>query len=280
LSQDEGLFDKETVEALREIFTGFPRKLVDILVVEESTDPGDPDPIDPPGEEAPQHDNQGKTQPPPDSELTEVHLEHREVKGCPTCGEAKMLAEELTKVAGGKLEFRIIDKNSPEAEKLIPRYVPAFIYDTPKRNIRYYGLPSGQEFAPFIYVHKYIATGELNIPKEVAEEAKKIDVPLHVKIFVTPECPYCPLVVDAFNQFALVNDNLLVETIEAVELPKEADIYGVAYVPDIVFNDPDRQREYGVEPVERINGYMPPDQMIKMVIHAAEKLKRIKTEKK
>ncbi len=267
MSQQEGLFDPETEQALREIFNSFPRKLVDYLVVDDKDDP----PEDPPEEHHHEHHHHGE------EELTEFHPHHHHhVEGCPTCSEAKALARELMRVSNGKLEFKIIDKNSEEAKKLIPRYVPAFIYDTPKRNIRYYGLPSGQEFAPFIYIHKYIATGELSLPKEVVEQVKTIDTPLHVKIFVTPECPYCPLVVDAFNQMALINDNLLVETIEAVELPLEADMYGVAYVPDIVFNDPDKQAEYGVEPVERLNGYLPPDQMILVVKQAAEKLKKMK----
>ncbi len=246
------LFDEETIKALKEIFRSFPRKVIDYLVVISEDDPPEETPLPP-------HE----------------HALHG-IKDCPTCGEAKTLAKELMKVSEGKLEFRIIDKNSREADELIVRYTPAFIYDTPRRNIRYYGLPSGQEFAPFIYIHKYIATGELNLPEEVINRAKEIDTPLHVKIFVTPECPYCPLVVDAFNQFALVNDKLLVETIEAVELPYEADIYGVAYVPDIVINDPDKQKEYGPEPIDRINGYVPPDQMIELVINAAEKLKEMK----
>ncbi len=266
MSEGEGLFDQETAQALKEIFSSFPRKVVDYLVVDNSDDP----PGDPPEELEEHHHHEHE-------EATEFHHHHHHhVEGCPTCKEAKTLAKELMKVSGGKLEFLIIDKDSDDIKKLIPRYVPAFIYDTPKRNIRYYGLPSGQEFAPFIYVHKYIATGELSLPKEVLDEVKSVDIPLHVKIFVTPECPYCPLVVDAFNQMALVNDNLLVETIEAVELPLEADMYGVAYVPDIVFNDPDRQSEYGVEPVERLNGYLPPDQMVQVVKKAAEKLKKSK----
>ncbi len=259
MAEHRGLFDEETVKALKEIFSGFPRKVVDYLIVLGE--------IDPPPE--------GETPLPHEHEHMHEHLMHG-IRDCPTCGEAVLLAKELMRVSDGKLEFRIIDKDSEEAKKLIPRYVPAFIYDTPSRNIRYYGLPSGQEFAPFIYIHKYIATNEYNMPREVLDRAKEIDAPLHVKIFVTPECPYCPLVVDAFNQFALVNDKLLVETIEAVELPLEADMYGVAYVPDIVITDPEKQTEYGVEPIERINGYLPPDQMVEVVIGAAEKYKGLK----
>jgi thiol-disulfide isomerase/thioredoxin len=277
MSADE-LFDEETKEALKQIFSEFKRKVVDYLVVDNPDDPpGDP-PDDPPDEDVEEHhhhheEGAGTT-------VTPLEHVHRHVEGCPTCGEAKMLANALMSLANGKLEFRIIKQDDAEASVLRPRYVPGFIYGSPKKNIRYYGLPSGQEFAPFIYVHQYIANDIIKLPSEVVEKVKEIDTPLHIKIFVTPECPYCPLTVDAFNQMALINDKLLVETIEAVELPMEADMYGVAYVPDVIITDPDKQGEYGVEPVERINGYMPPEETVEILLYAAEKLKEIRKNKK
>ncbi|MET1160110.1 MAG: thioredoxin family protein [Thermoprotei archaeon] len=224
------LFDEETKNALRKIFTGFKRSLVDVLVLS---------PTD-----------------------------------CPTCGEAEHLARELMKISNGALEFKIIDRDSDIAKKLAVRYVPAFIYDTRKRNIRYYGLPSGQEFAPFIYIHQYIANNQVNLPKEAVEIVESIENPIHVKIFVTPECPYCPLIVDAANQMGLVNSDILVETIEAIELPLEADIYRVMYVPFVVITDPARQLEYGAKPVEVINGYVPPEDMARIFYEASRKLRK------
>ncbi|OYT37352.1 MAG: glutaredoxin [Desulfurococcales archaeon ex4484_58] len=194
---------------------------------------------------------------------------------CPTCGEAEHLATELNRISNGKLKIEIIDKNDDIASKLIIRYTPAFIYGSKRRNIRYYGLPSGQEFAPFIYIHQYIANNEIKLSNETIEIIEAIENPLHIKIFVTPECPYCPLVVDSFNQMGLVNDLLLVETIEAVELPHEADMYGVMYVPYVVLTDPARQKEYGVEPIEVINGYLPPEEMAKVIYNTSKKIKRI-----
>lgn len=244
MTMRSSLFDEETVNALKEIFNNFPKKVVDYLIIDKT-------------------------------EAQHVHEHHHHEQGhshrCPTCGEALLLAKELMRVSDGKLEFIILDENDDRARELKPRYIPAFIYGSPNKNVRLYGLPSGQEFAPFIYIHKYISTGELTLPKEVIDTVKEINTPLHIKIFVTPECPYCPLVVDAMNQMALANSNLLVETIEATELPLEADMYGVAYVPDIVITDPARMDGYGVEPIERINGYLPPDQMVEVLKAVAKK---------
>lgn len=214
------LFDKETIEALKQVFSRFPRRVVDHLIIAPTN-----------------------------------------VK-CETCKDAVELANALMEVSGGKLEVRIIEKGSSEAERFKPRYAPAWIFDVPAYNIRYYGLPLSQEFSPFIYVHQYIATGELKIPKNFLEEVKNIDVYLHVKVFVTPECPYCPIVVDTLNQVGIVNNNILIEVIEAMEFPWEADKYGIYYVPAVIISD-----------VERIDGYVPPDILIKTLKRAVHKLK-------
>ncbi len=245
-----GLFDEETIQALKQLFGSFKKELNDYLVVDDL-------------EKLSKQETS-----------THHHHIHPHHEGCPTCGEAKLLAEELSKISEGKLRFKIIDLKNAETATLKPRYTPAFIYDTPKKNIRYYGLPSGQEFAPFIYIHQYIANNIVKLPGEVIDLVKSIETPLHIKIFVTPECPYCPIVVDAINQMGLVNDLLLVETIEAIELPLEADMYGVSYVPDIIITDPEKQTEYGVEPIERINGYMPPEELAKIIKNASEKLSK------
>jgi len=228
------LFDQETVEELKKIFSAFKKNMKDVLVIDSTDAPG-----------------------------SNSH--------CHTCPEAKTLAEELTKISSGKLVFEILD--AVKGRTYRPRYLPAFIYDTRKRNIRYYGLPSGQEFAPFIYIHGYISDG-VKLPEAVVEEVETIDTPLHIKVFVTPECPYCPLVVDFVNQIGLINDNFVVETIEAFEHPVEADKYMVQYVPFIAINRVEDYDKYGAKPVEVIPGYVPNEEILEVIKRAARKISR------
>jgi alkyl hydroperoxide reductase subunit AhpF len=228
------LFDQDTVEELKKIFGGFTKTMRDILIVDSIEKPG----------------GTGR---------------------CQTCPEAKLLAEELSKISSGKVEFEVLD--AERGRFLKPRYLPAFIYDTKTRNIRYYGLPSGQEFAPFIFIHEYISNG-VKLSKNVIEEVESIDTPLHVKVFVTPECPYCPIVVDFFNQVGLVNSDIIVETIEAFENPLEADKYMVQYVPFIAINRVDDYDIYGAKPIEVVPGYVPSEELIEVLKRASAKLKK------
>jgi len=228
------LFDEETISELRRFFSTLRRNLRDVLVVDSTERPG----------------SSGR---------------------CNTCPEAKQLAEELSRISSGKLGFDVLELGS--ARQFRPRYVPAFIYDTAKKNVRFYGLPSGHEFAPFIYVHEYISEGT-RLNKHVVEEVESIEVPMHVKIFVTPECPYCPLVVDFMNQVGIVNSNIIVETIEAFEHPHEADMYHVLYVPYVAITRIEDYDTYGARPVEVVPGYVPPEELVEVLKRAERKLKR------
>ncbi len=182
---------------------------------------------------------------------------------CVTCSDAEKLAREINSIAGDKLVIEIVDRESSIAMKLKPRFVPAWIFDTPNHNIRYYGLPAGHEFTPFIYIHDYIANDRFKLPKEIVEKVRSIKSRLHVKVFVTPQCPYCPMVVDTLNQFGVANNNIFVETIESMELPWEADRYGVYYVPTIIVND-----------IERIDGYAQPSDILNLLLRVDNRVKR------
>ncbi|MEM0355335.1 MAG: thioredoxin family protein [Desulfurococcaceae archaeon] len=196
-------------------------------------------------------------------------------ENCLSCNEAIALARGMNRVSNGMVKFEILDANRDIIEKLMVRYIPGFIYDTKKRNIRFYGIPSGQEFAPFVYIQKYIGNDELTLPKNIIERVESIEKPLHVKIMVTPECPYCPLVVDTLNQIGLVNNQLLIETIEAVEFPDEANIYNITYVPSIIVTRIEDWKILGGRPLEILHGYADAEIIVKVLEKAYLKLKRM-----
>lgn len=231
------IFDEETIGELKKIFESLKKNMRDYLIIDNISKPG---------------------------------MSGR----CATCPEAKLLAEELTRISSGKIFFEILDVDQGKVFK--PRYLPAFIYDTKKRNIRYYGLPSGQEFAPFIYIHEYISEG-VKLPRRIVEEVESIETPMHIKVFVTPECPYCPLVVDFVNQIGMVNQNIIVDVIEAFENPYEADKYLVQYVPYVAITRIEDYDVYGAKPVEVIPGYAPSEDMLLVIKRASRKISKTKS---
>ena len=103
--------------------------------------------------------------------------------------------------------------------------------------VRYYGIPSGYEFSTLLEDLFMVSTGESGLSQKTIEQLEKIDKPVNIKVFVTPSCPYCPKAVLMSHKFAMVNDNIVGEGVEATEFPILSNANSVEAVPHIVVND-------------------------------------------
>ena len=65
----------------------------------------------------------------------------------------------------------------------------------------------------------------------------KINEPVHLQVFVTPTCPYCPNMVITAQQFALLNEHITADMVEAMEFPEYASKYSVLGVPKTIVNE-------------------------------------------
>jgi glutaredoxin-like protein len=66
---------------------------------------------------------------------------------------------------------------------------------------------------------------------------RNISKPLHIQVFVTPTCPYCPKAVRTAHQLAIENPNITADMVESIEFPHLANRYSVMAVPKTVIND-------------------------------------------
>lgn len=161
---------------------------------------------------------------------------------CQYCNEISELLTEVRDIKPELIELKKInfELEREEAEKYNPARIPAtFIMDEAEevRGIVYYGIPSGYEFSSLIEDITMVSTGHVDIQPDVAEKIKSIDVPMNIKVFVTPTCPYCPRAVRVAHKFAYINRNIVGEMIEAIEFPELSDRFMVHAVPKIVIND-------------------------------------------
>lgn len=99
--------------------------------------------------------------------------------------------------------------------------------------VRFSGIPSGHEFNSLILAMLHAAGVELKLDESIQQLVKKVDQKLHFEVFVSLSCHNCPDVVQALNQFALLNDNIESEMIDGglyQSLVAERDIQGVPSV--------------------------------------------------
>ncbi len=163
---------------------------------------------------------------------------------CRFCNETEELLREVSGLSEDKIELDIknITIEKEEADKYNVDKVPAILIldkDGNDKGIRFFGIPAGYEFASLLESISMVSKGESGLSEEIKEELKKIDKDVHLQVFVTPSCPYCPQMVILSHKFAFENDRIKGEMIEVAEFPELGEAYEVMSVPKTVINDKD-----------------------------------------
>jgi glutaredoxin-like protein len=163
---------------------------------------------------------------------------------CDTCAETKQLLEEVSAV-NDNVELRVYDlqENRDIAEKFnvinAPGIVIAAKYGADVKNlgVQFSGMPSGYEFSTLINDILAVSRRDSGLSETTREFLKQLDRPVHLQVFVTPSCPYCPRAVLLAHQMAMENPQMIrAEGVEATEFPELADRFNVRGVPQTVIN--------------------------------------------
>jgi glutaredoxin-like protein len=163
---------------------------------------------------------------------------------CETCGETRELVEELASMSDGmvRLEVHDLDAHPPEATLYRVDKAPAIVVlggETGRRDvgIRFYGSPTGYEFATLLEDIRMASRGATDLSPATIEALSRLTTPLHLQVFVTPTCPYCPRAALLAHKLALVSDWVTADAVDATEFPGLADHYQVRGVPRTIVND-------------------------------------------
>jgi glutaredoxin-like protein len=158
---------------------------------------------------------------------------------CQFCAENRKLAEEIADLSDNiTLEVYDFQKDKPKAEEYGIGKIPAMaIVGEKDYGIRFYGLPYGYEFTSLLEALKLVSTGK----PEPSDAAKKfldsLTKDVHIQVFVTPTCPYCPMAVILAQKLAGYSDKVRADMVEITEFPHLAVKYGVQGVPVTVINE-------------------------------------------
>jgi len=158
---------------------------------------------------------------------------------CEYCEELRELSEEVASLSD-KITVEIYDFQSDKelAKKWNVDKIPALLlFGEREYGVRYFGLPSGYEFTALVDDIIDVSRGTSRLHPDVKKKLKQIRDHVHIQVFVTPTCPYCPLAVRTAHQMAIENQNILADMVEALEFPHLANRYQVMAVPKIVIND-------------------------------------------
>jgi glutaredoxin-like protein len=162
---------------------------------------------------------------------------------CEYCRDTRLIAEEVASLSP-KISLEVYDfvADRQVAEQYEIDKIPAVVImrggEKPKDyGIRYYGIPAGYEFSSLIEDIFMVSAGESGLNPETKTQLAALTQPLHLQVFVTPTCPYCPPAVRLAHQLALESDLVRADMVEAIEFPHLSMKYQVQGVPRTVINE-------------------------------------------
>ncbi|HHH77883.1 MAG TPA: glutaredoxin [Thermoplasmatales archaeon] len=157
---------------------------------------------------------------------------------CRYCKETREIVETLAALSD-RIDaevYHFMDDKEKADEYGVDKIPAIAIIGKKAYGVKFYGIPSGYEFTTLIQDILEVSKGETALSEESKKEIAKIDKPLHLQVFVTPTCPYCPSAVHLAHQAAIENDNIKADMIEAIEFPQLSQKYDVSGVPKTVIN--------------------------------------------
>ena len=169
---------------------------------------------------------------------------------CLFCKEARELVVELGTLSP-KIRTKVYDfvKNGDEAIKYNIKRIPAIaIVGKEDCGIRYYGMPAGYEFLVLIEDIIDVSSGMTLLPDIVKKKISEIKKPVHIQVFVSPTCPYCPKAARIAHQLAIESEFIRSDVIEMTEFPYLVQRYSVMSTPHIVINED--TAFVGAQPIE------------------------------
>lgn len=201
-------------------------------------------------------------------DVTLVHYTQREspiivpgVVPCATCRANLELLQELVAFSDHLfLEvYDFVAQAEVAAQSRIDK-IPATVVRGPDggERARFFGVPAGYEFTTLLEDILEVGGSGSQLSAEIVSALAGLEGEVHIQVFVTPTCPYCPAAVRMGHTLALASDRVTADMVMVTEFPHLAQRYSVMAVPKIVINE-----------TRTFDGGLPDELFVEQVVNAA-----------
>jgi glutaredoxin-like protein len=166
-----------------------------------------------------------------------------ETQTCEYCEQTQQLLSEIAELSEKiDLEIHDVETEAEIAKRFHVERVPGIVIAAVKDGIlqdsgvRFSGIPAGHEFSSLISAISLVSTGDSGLAAPTREWLAAIDKPVHLQVFVTTTCPYCPPAVTLAHRMAMENSHIQAEMVEAAEFYDLSASFGVSGVPHTIIN--------------------------------------------
>lgn len=158
---------------------------------------------------------------------------------CKFCEETRALLEEVASLSD-RITLTVHDVRTASElarDRGVSRVPTLVLRGAARGVVRYVGMPAGLEFGTLLGDLAAVSRGITTLRDESRVKLATLRKPVHVRVFVTPACPYCPTIASLAHQVAVESANVTADVIEINEFPDLARQYQVRGVPKIVLNE-------------------------------------------
>lgn len=157
---------------------------------------------------------------------------------CQTCEPTEKLLREVSTLSP-RIDLDIVDfyGSQEEARDLGVDKIPALVVScNGNNNVRFYGMPSGLEFAVLLDTIVAASSNRSTLQTKTRRRLKDLEEDVHLQVFVTPTCQFCPSLVRLAHALAMESPRIVADVVEIQEFPTLTNIYNVMSVPKTVIN--------------------------------------------
>lgn len=106
-------------------------------------------------------------------------------------------------------------------------------------SVHWHAIPEGGELMPFlktVEMQLFPMRARACLPEELRSQIESLSVPADLKIYVTPQCPFCPRVLSEIVPLAFINPLVRLSVIDGALFPDLAAGDGIRSVPTIILD--------------------------------------------
>ena len=171
---------------------------------------------------------------------------------CMSCKDTRLFLQEISEFSD-KITLNVYDfqKDKDKVSLYNIDKIPAIVLLDNKgkdMGIKFYGLPGGYEINSFLHSLLEVSGKMSDLSEDINKRIKKINKNIHIQVFVTLTCPYCPDAVMNAHRIALLNEMIKADMVESSTFNHLVTKYNVSGVPKIVINE--KYELVGAQPIE------------------------------
>ena len=163
---------------------------------------------------------------------------HTRADGCDTCADTLAIVEEVAGLSPHlSVTHEQADENATDVE-----HVPAIVVlgevdgSFVDHGVRLVGAPIGHELTSLAEAILIVGSGDAGLSADSQARLATLSRPVHVQVFSTPTCVYCPRAVALANRLAMASPLISATAYSVIEFPDLIRRHRVTGVPKIVFD--------------------------------------------